>query len=68
MRIYLDNCCYNRPYDDQEYLSIQLEAQSKIYIQNKICDGIYELATSEGLFLKLTICLFKLEKARLRVS
>ena len=24
MRVYLDNCCYNRPYDDQTQLRISL--------------------------------------------
>lgn len=24
MRIYLDNCCYNRPYDDQKQIRISL--------------------------------------------
>ncbi|MBQ9396850.1 MAG: hypothetical protein IJU23_15220 [Proteobacteria bacterium] len=60
--IYLDNCCYNRPYDDQEYLSIQLEAQSKLYIQNKIRDGIYELATSEVLTFEIDNMPFQVRK------
>ena len=46
MRIYLDNCCFNRPYDDQSNMQVQLEAQSKLYIQNSIKDGIYELVAS----------------------
>ena len=25
MKVYLDNCCYNRPYDDQNSLSVSLE-------------------------------------------
>ena len=25
MKVYLDNCCYNRPYDDQSQLRISLE-------------------------------------------
>lgn len=29
MRIYLDNCCYNRPYDDQSHILIYLETQRK---------------------------------------
>lgn len=36
MRIYLDNCCYNRPYDDQTQLRISLETQAKLLIQNMI--------------------------------
>jgi len=29
LKIYLDNCCYNRPYDDQSQLKVSLEAQAK---------------------------------------
>ena len=32
LRIYLDNCCYNRPYDDQSQIRISLEAQAKIFM------------------------------------
>lgn len=46
MRVYLDNCCYNRPYDDQSQMRISLEAQAKIYIQDMIKDGRLELASS----------------------
>ena len=46
MRIYLDNCCYNRPYDDQTQIRISLEAQSKLYIQDLIREGKIELASS----------------------
>ena len=46
MRIYLDMCCYNRPYDDQSQLKISMETQSKLYIQTLIKDGKLELATS----------------------
>ena len=46
MRIYLDNCCYNRPYDDQRQIRISLEAQAKIFIQKAVKFGKIELATS----------------------
>lgn len=46
MRIYLDNCCFNRPYDDQSYMSISLEAQAKLHIQDLIRSGKLEMATS----------------------
>lgn len=46
MRIYLDNCCYNRPYDDQSQLRISLEAQAKMHIQNMIRNDELELVTS----------------------
>ncbi|MCM1189231.1 MAG: type II toxin-antitoxin system VapC family toxin [bacterium] len=46
MRIYLDNCCYNRPYDDQSQIRISLETQAKLYIQDTVKRGQLELVTS----------------------
>jgi len=45
-RLYLDNCCFNRPYDDQTNLNIRLEAEAKLFIQNEILEKNYELAWS----------------------
>jgi hypothetical protein len=46
MRVYLDNCCYNRPFDDQEQMSVRLEAAAKLHIQAAIRAGIYDLVWS----------------------
>ncbi|MBQ5450444.1 MAG: hypothetical protein IKQ13_12265 [Treponema sp.] len=46
MKIYLDNCCYNRPYDDQSYLSISLETQAKLLVQSLVKEKHLELASS----------------------
>lgn len=46
MRVYLDNCCYNRPFDDQKQLRIRLEAEAKLHIQNAIVDKKIELVWS----------------------
>lgn len=46
MKVYLDNCCFNRPYDDQSHLRIRLEAEAKLKIQEEIRDGTYELSWS----------------------
>lgn len=46
MKIYLDMCCFNRPYDDQSQLKIALEAQAKLSIQNSIKDGSDILVSS----------------------
>ncbi len=46
MRIYLDNCCYNRPYDDQAQLRISLETQAKLQIQSMIRQKRLELVAS----------------------
>ncbi len=46
IRIYLDNCCYNRPYDDQSQLMVSIETQCKLWIQKMIREGSYELVSS----------------------
>ncbi len=46
LRVYLDNCCYNRPYDDQSQLKISMEAQAKLEIQQQIRDEKLELTVS----------------------
>lgn len=46
LRIYLDNCCYNRPYDDQTYIRIYLDTEAKLHIQGMIKSGELELVTS----------------------
>ena len=46
MRIYLDNCCFNRPFDDQANIRIRLETEAKLYIQEKIINKEIELAWS----------------------
>ena len=45
-RIYLDNCCFNRPYDNQENIKVQIETESKLYIQRKIKESQYSLVWS----------------------
>ena len=46
VRLYLDNCCFNRPYDDQSFLKNYLESEAKIFIQKEILQKKYELAWS----------------------
>lgn len=46
MKIYLDNCCYNRPFDDQSQLRIRLEAEIKLKIQEGIRLGKVQLIWS----------------------
>jgi predicted nucleic acid-binding protein len=46
MNVYLDNCCYNRPYDDQRQLRIELEAKAKLFIQDLIVSGRLSLTIS----------------------
>ena len=45
-RIYLDNCCFNRPYDDQTQLKIFLETQAKLHVQSLVYEKKIELVWS----------------------
>ena len=46
MKIYLDNCCFNRPFDDQSQLRILLESEAKLRIQENIRSSTFELVWS----------------------
>ena len=46
MRIYLDMCTFNRPFDDQNQLKVKLETEAKLFIQQGIVNGYYELVWS----------------------
>ena len=46
MKVYLDNCCYKRHYDDQTHIRIHLETEAKLHIQDVIKNGDLELVTS----------------------
>jgi hypothetical protein len=39
MKIYLDNGCFNRPYDKQNFETIRLESEAKLFTQEQIRDG-----------------------------
>ena len=44
--LYLDNCSFNRPFDDQTQLRISLESQAKLFIQQQIQSGHFGLLWS----------------------
>ena len=46
MRVYLDNCCLNRPFDDQRQMRVRLEAEATLCIQEHIRSGTLELVWS----------------------
>ena len=45
-KLYLDNCCFNRPFDDQTQTKIYIETIAKLQIQAQIIEGKYELVWS----------------------
>lgn len=46
MLIYLDNCSFNRPFDDQKQIRIRIETEAKLFIQENIVSGKFRLAWS----------------------
>ena len=46
MRVYLDNCCFNRPYDEQVSAVIRMETDAKLHVQELIRSGEIELCWS----------------------
>ena len=46
LKIYLDNCCFNRPYDDQTSIIIKTETDLKLEIQRSIIAGNFDLVWS----------------------
>ena len=52
MRIYRDNCCFNRLFDDQRHARIRLETEAKLHIQERIREGLLELCWSYVLDLE----------------
>ena len=44
--VYLDNCAFNRPFDDQRQMRIFLETQAKLYIQHLITSNKLKLICS----------------------
>ena len=54
MRVYLDNCCYNRPFDEQAQLRVVLETLAKLNIQQQMRDGVLEYAWSSVLDFEIS--------------
>jgi len=50
MRIYLDNCSFNRPFDDQSSMRIKLETEAKLFVQEKILIGKLGVSSNLGHF------------------
>jgi len=52
LKLYLDICSYNRPFDNQGQMKVRLETEAKLYIQAGIRDKRYLLAWSYMLDLE----------------
>ncbi len=52
MLIYLDICCFNRPFDDQSDLIVRLQTEAKLYVQEMIRGGSLSLIWSSVMDLE----------------
>jgi predicted nucleic acid-binding protein len=52
VRIYLDLCCLNRPFDDQSETRVALESQAVVLILEKIDCGEHALCNSAALVVE----------------
>ena len=53
MRIYLDTCCLNRPFDDQSQNRIRLESETILIIMDKLYKDEWEWIGSEVLDIEI---------------
>lgn len=54
MLIYLDICCFNRPFDDQSDLIVRLQTEAKLHVQDMIRERALSLIWSEIMDLENT--------------
>jgi predicted nucleic acid-binding protein len=65
LKIYLDNCCYNRPFDDSLQEKIKLEADAVLYIINLSKSGKLIIVSSQ--FVKYEIDCIRVKEKRDKV-
>ena len=66
MRVYLDCCAYNRPFDDQRNIIIHIETEAKLVIQQMIKDNKLALIWSDVLDYENSDNIF--EERRIKIS
>ena len=54
MRIYLDVCCLNRPFDEHSQVRIRLESEAIMIILERCQEGIWNLTGSEVIDFEIT--------------
>lgn len=53
MRVYLDACCFNRPFDDHRQQRIRLEAEAVLLIMDRLGQGTWHWLGSTVLLAEL---------------
>ena len=53
MKIYMDVCCLNRPFDDQTQDKIRIESDAILAILSKCVQGQWHLLSSEAIDIEI---------------
>ena len=53
MLLYLDSCCYNRPFDDHSQIRVRLEAEAVEWILEESRTARFTIVTSDYLSLEM---------------
>jgi predicted nucleic acid-binding protein len=53
MKLFLDNCCLNRPMDDQSQHRVSIETTAVLEILRRIEDGLHQLLASSYLLIEI---------------
>ena len=64
LKLYLDNCCYNRPFDDLTQEKNNLEAQAIKIIINKYCNNEFKIYTSDVLVFEMRNIKDRIKRAK----
>ena len=67
IKIYLDNCCFNRPYDDQTQDKIMLETTAKLMIQKFVLKKQLDLVWSYILKYENSRNLYEAKKSAIAI-
>jgi predicted nucleic acid-binding protein len=54
MKLYLDNCCYNRPFDDQSQERIYIESEAVLIIIERARQKVESIVGSDVLMLEMS--------------
>ncbi|MCP4401368.1 MAG: PIN domain-containing protein [bacterium] len=66
MNIYLDSCCFSRPFDDRSSMRIKLETDAKLHIQEAIRNQQLELTWSYMLEFENSLNPYKNKRTRIQ--
>ena len=64
LKLYIDNCCYNRPFDDLRQEKNNLEAQAIKLIVDKYWKDEFEIYTSDALVIEMNSIKDQIKKAK----